>query len=216
MKKRLMNKQEMLDFIRSNNLNKKHKDVYLSGKVSEIRESLERNGYSTDKPSRKIALTKQKSVPTPKKQNTLSKQKSVPTPKKQNTLSKQKSVPVRSKPKSIGDAPKPKPPPKKQEPKSRKLIKIANIQKPKSGESQYILKIATIEKDGFDPIIMDQLKEDGWTGFKSTEKDWVRDGPIVVHLFKNTDDDEGDVRSEVKSAFAGMKPNQRKILIGKK
>ncbi len=201
LKKRLMNKQEMLDFIRSNNLNKKHKDVYLSGKVSEIRESLERNGYSTDKPSRKIALTKQKSVP---------------TPKKQNTLSKQKSVPVRSKPKSIGDAPKPKPPPKKQEPKSRKLIKIANIQKPKSGESQYILKIATIEKDGFDPIIMDQLKEDGWTGFKSTEKDWVRDGPIVVHLFKNTDDDEGDVRSEVKSAFAGMKPNQRKILIGKK
>jgi len=201
LKKRLMNKQEMLDFIRSNNLNKKHKDVYLSGKVSEIRESLERNGYSTDKPSRKIALTKQKSVP---------------TPKKQNTLSKQKSAPVRSKPKSIGDAPKPKPPPKKQEPKSRKLIKIANIQKPKSGESQYILKIATIEKDGFDPIIMDQLKEDGWTGFKSTEKDWVRDGPIVVHLFKNTDDDEGDVRSEVKSAFAGMKPNQRKILIGKK
>jgi len=200
LKMTLMTKDEMKDFIRKNNLNKKHKDIKLSVSVQEMRASLEKHGYSTKKTSRKM----------------LTKQQSVPTPKKQNTLSKQKSAPVRSKPKSIGDAPKPKPPPKKQEPKSRKLIKIANIQKPKSGESQYILKIATIEKDGFDPIRMNQLKEDGWTAFKSTEKDWERDGPIVVHLFKNTDDDEGDVRTEVKDAFAGMKPNQRKILIGKK
>ena len=102
LKKRLMTKEEMLDFIRSNNLNKKHKDIYLSGRVGEIRASLERNGYSTEKSSRKIALSKQKSVP---------------TPKKENTLSRQKSAPVRSKPKSIGDAPKPKQEPKKEEPK---------------------------------------------------------------------------------------------------
>lgn len=201
-KKKLMTKAEMIDFIRRNNLNKKHKDIYLSGKAGEIRASLERNGYSTEKSSRKIALTKQQSVP---------------TPKKENTLSRQKSAPVRSKPKSIGDAPKPKEEPKKEEPKSRTLMKIANIQKPKSGESQYILKIATIEKQGFDPIRMNELiKEDGWTAFKSTEKDPIQGGPIVVHLFKNTDDDEKSVRDEVKNAFAGMDPKKRKILIGKK
>jgi hypothetical protein len=191
---------EMKEFIRKNNLNKKHKDIKLSVSVPEMRASLEKHGYSTKKTSRKI----------------LTKQQSVPTSKKENTLSRQKSAPVRSKPKSIGDAPKPKEP-KKEEPKSRTLMKIANIQKPKSGESQYILKIATIEKQGFDPIRMNELiKEDGWTAFKSTEKDPIQGGPIVVHLFKNTDDDESDVRGEVKNAFAGMDPKKRKILIGKK
>jgi hypothetical protein len=196
-----MTGSEMKDFIRKNQLNKKHKGIRLTGvSVSEMRASLEKHGYSTEKPSRKM----------------LTKQQSVPTPKKENTISTQKSVPVRSKPKSIGDAPKPKEP-KKEETKSKKLMKIANIQNPKSGESQYIVKIATTQKNGFDPIIMNELiTEDGWTAFKSTEKDPIRDGPIVVHLFKNTDDDERDVRNEVKSAFAGMDPKKRKILIGKK
>jgi FtsZ-interacting cell division protein ZipA len=191
---------EMKDFIRKNNLNKKHKDIKLSVSVPEMRASLEKHGYSTKKTSRKM----------------LTKQQSVPTPKKENTLSRQKSVPVRSKPKSIGDAPKPKEP-KKEETKSKKLIKIANIEKPESGETQYILKIATTEKQGFDPIRMNELiNDDGWTAFKSTEKDPIKGSPVAVHLFKNTDDDESDVRFEVKSAFAGMDAKKRKILFGKK
>ena len=94
-----MTGSEMKEFIRKNQLNKKHKDIRLTGvSVSEMRASLEKHGYSTKKPSRKM----------------LTKQQSVPTPKKENTISRQKSVPVRSKPKSIGDAPKPKEPKKEE------------------------------------------------------------------------------------------------------
>ncbi len=118
-------------------------------------------------------------------------------------------------------APRPLSPPRpsKSKPivKSREMKTLVKIKKPEAGEKQMIIKMAS--KKGFDPITMSMFINDmKFIPFRSTETDPLKDTPLAVHLYKNTSEDEDDVRAELKSItnMIPLKAEDRKIIFGVK
>ena len=110
---------------------------------------------------------------------------------------------------------------KKEEPKpkvkSREMKTLVKIKKPEAGEKQMLIKMAS--KKGFDPITMSMFINDmKFIPYRSTETNPLKDIPLAVHLYKNTSEDEADVRAELKSItnMIPQKADDRKIIFGVK
>lgn len=107
--------------------------------------------------------------------------------------------------------------PSKPKVKSREMKTLVKIKKPEAGEQQMLIKMAS--KKGFDPITMGMFITDmKFIPYRSTETDPLRDTPLAVHLYKNTSEDEADVRAELKSItnMIPQKADDRKIIFGVK
>lgn len=101
--------------------------------------------------------------------------------------------------------------------KSREMKTLVKIKKPEAGEQQMLIKMAS--KKGFDPITMSMFITDmKFIPYRSTETDPLRDTPLGVQLYKNTSEDEADVRAELKSItnMIPQKADDRKIIFGVK